>query len=176
VENQTDLDIRYGFAQGIRQIGIGLSLFALGLALLLIRRLSLGLFLLGVGFVIYGVVNLLDRVVKLSFTAEGLKDHGTGTFIRWTDCRGVRLRTQYWPPDYLGPAVLFIRVPGHNGEREVPVKVARLEREPAEIAQLVQKWAKEARQRLDAWEQPPTPNLTGHGGPPFDDCGRAAPL
>ena len=47
--------------------------------------------LVGLGFIIYGVVRLSDNEIKLSLTPEGLKDHRTGLFVKWTDFRGVRL-------------------------------------------------------------------------------------
>src|SRR6516164_3969576 len=53
--------------------------------------LSAVMILLGVCFVFAAIHRLLDRSVKLSLTPSGLQDHRTGLFLRWSDCRCVRL-------------------------------------------------------------------------------------
>jgi hypothetical protein len=141
---QPDLHIRYGPGRGIELIFFGLLIGLYGF--LVCRPLAANNVLpfvpplIGFGFLLYGVVRLFDRSVKLSLTSEGLKDHRTGTFIPWADFRGVRVQAAERSFD----GTLYVSVSHKNGEREVEVDVSGLDRHPGEIAQFIQKWAKAA--------------------------------
>jgi hypothetical protein len=81
------------------------------------------------------------RTVKLSLSAEGLTDAGTGMFLRWLDFRGVWLRTVRTTRFVLGPkAWLYVTVADGEKEREETIAVSGLELEADKIASLVQKW------------------------------------
>ena len=134
---QPDLDIRNGPGRGIQLIVAGLVLGLPGVLLLPVGGL---IYLLpGVGLLLYGAIRLVDRTVKVSLTAEGLKDHRSGVLIRWRDIRGVRV---YAVGERSYGGVLYVRVSHGNGEREVTVNIGGLDRDPGEIAQLVGKRAK----------------------------------
>jgi hypothetical protein len=139
---QPDLHIRYGPGRGIQLIFTGLVIALFGSLASLLRdaRVVFVPLLIGFVFLLYGVVRLFDRSVKLSLTSEGLKDHRTGTFIPWADFRGVRVQAAERSFD----GTLYVSVSHKNGEREVEVDVSGLDRHPSEIAQFIQKWAKAA--------------------------------
>lgn len=87
---------------------------------------------------------LLDRSPKLSFTTDGLQDHRTGIFVKWTEIRGARLEaTTYRGIESL--AYLFIKIDrvGNIGE-EISIEVDSLDRGSKEILRLVERWTQDA--------------------------------
>jgi hypothetical protein len=94
---------------------------------------------------LYGLIRLFDRTVKVSLTAEGLKDHRSGILIRWRNIRGVRVSA--WERTYA--RTLYVLVSHENGTSGVTVDMSGLDRHPGAIAQLVEKRAKSALQQRD---------------------------
>ena len=100
---------------------------------------------MGSSAIVHAVISLFDRSVKLSLTADGLKDHRTGDLIRWADFRDAQLKVAIGR--YRRIASLWVKVADGQGEREVSVDVLDLDRKPQEIEQLVQEWRKTAQSR-----------------------------
>jgi hypothetical protein len=134
-----DLDIRYGRGKHLWPVCVGVLGCGIGLYQLVVHKDLVGLvpFFIGAGLGLWSTRSLLDRSVKLSLTAGGLKDHRTGMSIRWADVRGVRLHSVHGKYSLVS-ATLYIKVPDAEGEKELPLDVKGLERDPNDIARLVE--------------------------------------
>lgn len=88
-----------------------------------------------------------DRRAKLSITTEGLRDHRTDAFVRWTDFRGVRLFSQTTNGN-LTSATMYVKVAQAEVDREIAFDVYGLDRKYEEIAGLVQQRGMAALEKL----------------------------
>jgi hypothetical protein len=130
--------------------------------------LGLVLFLtaLGVVFAVGPARRLVDRSVQVKVDDHGIHDFRTGTFVRWSDFRGVRLDYRLFK--YSSVATLYVTVADGEREREIAIEhLEDLERGATDIDRLVQKRGLEALLQQAAQERQRSaqaaPASEGHG-------------
>jgi hypothetical protein len=99
---------------------------------------------LGIGgtvMALFGISRMFDNSVKLSLTAEGIKDHRTAVLVRWADLRGSILLRQS-----RSGAAMSVSVASAGGQQEIWFDLSNLERKPHEILRLVEQRANAAHQ------------------------------
>lgn len=151
-QEDDDIEIRYEGIGGIFYVAIGLAVcagtFFIDTPDVWAMR---GFFLAGLATILYNVYCILDRRITLSLTKEGLKDHRTGVFVKWTDFRGVRLATLKLN-DSTSAVTMHVTVTRPEGERELEFDVYSLDHTPETIVNLVQKRGVGALQREAGYE------------------------
>ena len=156
MSQEPDLHIRNDPFSGIMPMLIGglvgggwILVLLYGLGVMIDRReLQIGFFLAAVlGLAIGGFAlrafakgwnHFFDKSPKLTFSAEGLTDHRTQTFIEWKEFLGVRLYVETTNGN-LTSATMYIKVWKSFGNPEISFGVAHLDRPHKEIADLVQR-------------------------------------
>lgn len=136
-----DLDIWYARPQaGFFLLG-GVVMALFGGAMLAVGGEGMvfgGVFfcLIGVGVALISGYKLLDNVPKLSLTGEGLRDHRSGSLIRWSEIESVELSGER-ETGVTTAAYLLIRLAGRDPAHPVAVDVAGLDHSAEEIHRLV---------------------------------------
>jgi hypothetical protein len=158
-----DLDIRWRSGTGLLPMAFGI--FAAGVAIVVFGQMLVtgttallpfgfasGFLCMGIWLFRTGINRFTDKNAKLSLTADGLKDHRTGEFVKWVDVRNVRLYVQTTNAS-LSSAKMYVAVSQGGSHREIEFDVIDLDRTHSEIAALVQKWSIAARS-----PEPPHPS------------------